>query len=1515
MTASEDLPNGLVTVEDVDMHDPDSDNDLPEAAGPNTTSEKRRAQNARFASWLAREVEAGINEQTREVLKGTADEELSMRNLMAKQESNIIVKSPREYQLELFERAKTENTIAVLDTGSGKTLIAVLLLRHTIDQELEDRTRGKPPRIAIFLVDSVALVFQQFAVLECNLDHKVERFCGAMGCDLWTKDVWAKHFEACKVIVCTAEVLVQCLMHSFITMEQINLLIFDEAHHAKQNHPYARLIKDYYLAVTDDTKRPRIFGMTASPVDAKTDVAQAAKELETLLHSRIATTSDMTLLAKSIKRPDEEVAIYGPLRAPFETDLHKKLRARFGDNKVFSQLFERSLNLSAEMGTWCADYYWTFALADEKARKFETRIERRFHATRQGRSISLLDVEIAQLRDAINFIKDVDFGAPQADSTDLSHKVLKLHEWLSRFFERPSEHRCIVFVERRHTARLLHRVFGTIGGPNLRSSVLIGSRSGGLDDVRFSCREQVLTLIKFRKGELNCLFATSVAEEGLDVPDCNLVVRFDLYQTMIQYIQSRGRARHHHSKYLHMVEHNNAVHVQVVRQVRQSENIMRQFCQTLPADRLLLRNDEDLERALAKECRLRTYKEASTGAKLTYHSSLVVLAHFVGSLPLDYETEPQTNYIMSFLGGKFVCEVILPENSPVRAAVGLAYSRKSLAKRSAAFEACILLRKGRYLDANLLPVYTKQLPAMRNALLALNMNKSNSYPMRVKPALWEQTRGTIPNTLHVTLLNVSNGLDRPHRPLALLTRTRLPQFPTFPLFLDSGKVSYLTAWSCDEDLDISEELLESLTSFTLRVFNDVFAKTYERDIPRMSYWLAPVTLNVLDASASGSIASIIDWTTIAKVHATEEHKWTPDMSDRSLEDRFLIDPWSGGRRWFSKHVCSELNPSDPVPRGTASGPDKHSIIAHTTSNIYKGSRAKFAWNPDQPVLEAELVPQRRNMLTVATEKEKTSKTKSFLCPEPLRISVLPTDIVAMCYVLPAVVHRMESYLIVKEMCSVLDVDAELSLALEAMTKDSDNTSDHQETARINFQSGMGKNYERLEFMGDCFLKMATSISLFGLYAKDDEYDFHVKRMLLICNQNLFNHAKELKVYEYVRSQAFSRRTWYPEGLKLKKGKGANTPGGQSDKHRLGDKTVADVCEALIGASFVSYNRPGEWEPEHWESAIKAVTKLVSSPDHQMLRWNDYREIYQKPAYQTAEATASQKDLAEKVELIHPYHFRYPRLLRSAFCHPSYPFLWEKVPSYQRLEFLGDSLLDMACITYLFYKFPDRDPQWLTEHKMAMVSNKFLGAACAKLGFHRHLRHSSSIIEYQIREYTTELEEAAKLHGARDYWTTVRDPPKCLPDIVEAYVAAIFIDSDFDYNEVQRFFDTHIRWFFEDMSIYDTFANNHPVTRLHTVMETHFGCHDYRLMAQEIPALDGTPVQVVAAIMIHNGIVTSARGPSGRFAKVRAATSALDEVQSLAPFEYRAKYGCDCHLRRGSRDASAIGKGESLDTAI
>jgi endoribonuclease Dicer len=125
-------------------------------------------------------------------------------------------------------------------------------------------------------------------------------------------------------------------------------------------------------------------------------------------------------------------------------------------------------------------------------------------------------------------------------------------------------------------------------------------------------------------------------------------------------------------------------------------------------------------------------------------------------------------------------------------------------------------------------------------------------------------------------------------------------------------------------------------------------------------------------------------------------------------------------------------------------------------------------------------------------------------------------------VFPAIIHRVDDYLIANETCENLGLTVDISLALEAITKDSDNTEEHQDHERINFQRGMGKNYERLEFLGDCFLKMATSISTFTQNPNDNEFDSHVKRMLLLCNKNLFNAAQKLQLYENIRSASFSR---------------------------------------------------------------------------------------------------------------------------------------------------------------------------------------------------------------------------------------------------------------------------------------------------------------------------------------------------------------------------------------------------------
>ena len=465
-----------------------------------------------------------------------------------------------------------------------------------------------------------------------------------------------------------------------------------------------------------------------------------------------------------------------------------------------------------------------------------------------------------------------------------------------------------------------------------------------------------------------------------------------------------------------------------------------------------------------------------------------------------------------------------------------------------------------------------------------------------------------------------------------------------------------------------------------------------------------------------------------------------------------------------------------------------------------------------------------------------------------------------------------------------------------MTKDSDNSEEH-DAEQINFQRGMGNNYERLEFLGDCFLKMATSISLYGIHPDNDEYRYHVDRMLLICNKNLRNNAIKLKLYGYIRSQSFNRRAWYPEGLVLTRGKTAKAP----NSHKLGDKTIADVCESLIGAALLSFHHSRDMD-----NAVRAVTELVSSENHNVTKFSDYYKLYKKPKYQIEVATAAQRDLARQVEEKHDYHFDYPRLLRSAFVHPSYPFSYEHIPSYQRLEFLGDALLDMACVNFLYHDFPAHDPQWLTEHKMAMVSNQFLGALCVSLGFHRHILLFTASLQKQITEYVTDITEARTIaeedairagktreECSPDYWTSVRQPPKCLPDVVEAYVGAIFVDSEYNYREVERFFDKHIRWYFKDMAIYDTFANKHPTTFLTNFLQINMGCMDWSVVTREIPTIDGSKPSVMAVIMVHSKVVVDYKAESSRYAKVGAAKKAMGLLKGLPLPEFRGQYNCDC----------------------
>lgn len=501
-----------------------------------------------------------------------------------------------------------------------------------------------------------------------------------------------------------------------------------------------------------------------------------------------------------------------------------------------------------------------------------------------------------------------------------------------------------------------------------------------------------MTISKFRRGDVNCLFATSIAEEGIDIPDCNLIIRFDLCQTMIQYIQSRGRARHKDSVYIKMVEMGNGMHRRAVLTHTADEDRLRNFCRKMPADRKLTGNNFEMDYFLRKERSQRQYTVPSTGARLNYRQSLVILNSFLATLPHPPEAVMTAEYVVSGAPGGFLCEVILPSCSPVRRAVGKVHTTKQVAKGAAAFELCLELLRKRYLDQHLNPVFMKQLPAMRNARLAISSKKRDEYGMRTKPEMWSVLG--IPEQLYATVLVLSHpdSMDRASRPLIMLTRQAIPQVDPFPLFFGKGRASHVRCLGLKEPLKPTSDELGSLTEFTLRIFLDVFSKQFEATSADLPYLLAP-SIHGHDFSFTdlSDARSAVDWDSLLYIRTIDQIALNGNEPDDFFGEKFVADPYDGSRKFVLKGIRKDLKPRDPVPEGVlhrarrAWKDEPHNILNYSVS-LWGKARSRRVFKEDQPVVEAELVSLRRNLLDDSFDDEDAGPKTCFIILETLRIS-------------------------------------------------------------------------------------------------------------------------------------------------------------------------------------------------------------------------------------------------------------------------------------------------------------------------------------------------------------------------------------------------------------------------------------------------------------------------------------------------------------------------------------------------
>jgi endoribonuclease Dicer len=507
-------------------------------------------------------------------------------------------------------------------------------------------------------------------------------------------------------------------------------------------------------------------------------------------------------------------------------------------------------------------------------------------------------------------------------------------------------------------------------------------------------KQQVLTMAKFRKGQYNCLFATSIAEEGIDVPECSVVVRFDLSDSMIQYIQSKGRARHGSSQYINMIEQGNEAHAKKLSQLTQESTAMYRFIDALPTNRKVKPYELEQISHHQGDPPQKQYKIPSSGATLTFSHSVEILANFVASLQTQNHTELRPEYVVTSYGKGYICEIFLPEVAPIRTKLGDPQRTKQLSRYSAAFGLCVDLIRDKYIDQWLRPVFSKKLPAMRNAKLAMTSKKTSKYSMRIKPDIWSR-RGAV-NVLYITVLLLRNpkAVAAKSSPIIMLTRERLPaNMPDIRLYFDSGLSSDSGVISLEVPIEVLDGELAALTSFSLRVFKDIFSKSYDAQAAELPYFLAPSTVgHDVDVQRIINAKSVINWDYLQSIVDVEYLSWGRSTPPDFFRDKFVVDFHLGQRKLFLHGIRHDMNPKDPVPGGIPD-PDfkgwknvEHNIMEYSDSLCSK-ARARRTWTQNQPVVEATVMSLRRNFLDEQPVKAVAPST-CYIILEPLGVSAV-----------------------------------------------------------------------------------------------------------------------------------------------------------------------------------------------------------------------------------------------------------------------------------------------------------------------------------------------------------------------------------------------------------------------------------------------------------------------------------------------------------------------------------------------
>ncbi|KAJ9703323.1 hypothetical protein PVL29_004924 [Vitis rotundifolia] len=1277
----------------------------------------------------------------------------------------------RSYQIEALEKAIKQNTIVFLETGSGKTLIAIMLLRY-----YAHLLRKPSPFIAVFLVPQVVLVPQQAEAVKTHTDLKVGTYWGDMGVDFWDAATWRKEQDKHEVLVMTHAILLNGLRHGYFKLDMIKVLIFDECHHARGKHPYACIMKEFYHGQvrSNNSNLPRIFGMTASPIKTKgtTSTWSCGKnmiELENLMNSKIYTSVSEAVLAefvpfstpKLIDYKDKDIpsALFESLAHQLEIlkhtyehsleSLNLMESTKESARKKISKLFTAFLFCLKDLGLWLALKAAEFSFCDDMDICCWGQLDLSGEEIIKNFNKDAYKVISTYLPPDREHSVGDDLEA-DAEYGFLTTKVICLIGSLLQY-RHLRNLRCIVFVERVITAIVLQKLLSKLL-PKL-SGWEAGYIAGNASQLQSQSRRVQNALVEeFRKGTVNVIVSTSILEEGLDVQSCNLVIRFDPSATVCSFIQSRGRARMQNSDYLLMVRSGDDKTLSRLQTYLDSGKVMREESlrnASLPCARLKSSLDEE-----------EFYGVESTGAIVTLSSSIGLLYFYCSRLPSDGYFKPTPRCSINQVMG--TCTIYLPKSCPIQT-VSVRGNIKTL-KQIACLEACKELHKAGALTDNLVPqIVEEEAIVAQDENMPYDDEQATYYPPElINPSLEDPV-----TPYHCYLIELDQKYEYEVSPqdIVLAVRSELEYDVgnvNFDLQVDRGTMTVSMNYVGVIRLNAEKVLMCRKFQITLlRVLMDraidkvkaVFDR-YDLGNDQMVDYL------MLPSTSSREIPSIIDWKCLGSVFFSHENSsnhmgcFFPRMHTKSgfvcsctLKNSIVYTPHTS-QFYCITGILGELNGNSflSLKNGGLLTYKEYYRLRHGIELQFDGEK----------LLKGRRMFVVQNYLQrCRQQKEKElSNTTVELPPELCVIFMSPISI-SIIYsfsLIPSIMHRIESLLLAVNLKKIhLDYckqnDIPTFKVLEAIT-----TKHCQE----------GFHLESLETLGDSFLKYATSQQLFKTFQNHHEGLLSVKKDRIISNASLCKLGCDRKLPGFIRNECFDPKKWIIAGDQSR----SHVFGEEllsstrkiyvSEGRKLKSKRIADVVEALIGA-FLSTG--GE------------TAALI------FMRWLGINVDFVKVPYKRDFPVILKRHVnVSYLESILNYSFRDPSLLVEALTHGSY-MLPEIPRCYQRLEFLGDSVLDYLMTMHLYHKYPGMSPGLLTDLRSASVNNDCYAQSAVKAKLHQHILHSSQELHRHI-VVTVGNFDKVPLESTFG-WESESSFPKVLGDVIESLAGAILVDSDYN----------------------------------------------------------------------------------------------------------------------------------------